>query len=359
MNIAQMGYIFYDIEAEEITLTPKLREALKSRIGQIDYDVIRFASQTNGSTPNATIDLNNLDMKIFGIDNISVSDSQNVFIAPRGGVIVMKKNRDFSFDGQVQAGFFTFFGNGFTFNYDDFKFELNKVDSLNIDVRTNTRDALGRRMLARVGNTLESISGNLLIDEPNNKPGLKHNSQYPIFQSTQESYVYYDSPAIYNGVFNRKKFFFRIYPYTIDSLNQFEKADLKFTGQFESDDIFPPFEETLVVRPDNSLGFVHKTSQEGLRAYKGKGVFYENLDMDNDGSRAIAYCEGDARPLLHHWLKPGASCTVLVGPEGDFSPAEVELAFGKNFTAVSLGSSRLRTETAGVMAAAALSLLNC
>jgi hypothetical protein len=283
MNIAQMGYIFYDIEAEEITLTPKLREALKSRIGQIDYDVIRFASQTNGSTPNATIDLNNLDMKIFGIDNISVSDSQNVFIAPRGGVIVMKKNRDFSFDGQVQAGFFTFFGNGFTFNYDDFKFELNKVDSLNIDVRTNTRDALGRRMLARVGNTLESISGNLLIDEPNNKSGLKHNSQYPIFQSTQESYVYYDSPAIYNGVFNRKKFFFRIYPYTIDSLNQFEKADLKFTGQFESDDIFPPFEETLVVRPDNSLGFVHKTSQEGLRAYKGKGVFYENLDMSNHG----------------------------------------------------------------------------
>lgn len=283
MQIAQMGYIFYDIENEEITLTPKLREALRARAGQIDYDVIRFASQTNGSTPNASIDLNSLDMKISGVTNISVSDSQNVYIAPRGGVIVMKKNRNFSFDGQVQAGFFTFFGNGFTFNYDDFKFELNKVDSLNIDIRTNTRDALGRRMLARVGNTLESISGNLLIDKPNNKSGLKFNPQYPIFQSTKESYVYYDAPTIFNGVYNRKKFFFRIYPYTIDSLNQFEKTDLKFTGQFESDDIFPPFEETLVVRPDNSLGFVHITPSEGLRAYKGKGVFYENLDMSNQG----------------------------------------------------------------------------
>lgn len=292
MQIAQLGYIFYDIENEEITLTPKLREALRARAGQIDYDVIRFSSQINGSQPNATIDLNTLDMKIGGISNISVSDSQNVYIAPRNGVIVMKKNRNFSFDGQVQAGLFTFFGNGFTFNYDDFKFELNKVDSLNIDVRSDTRDALGRRMLARVGNTLESISGNLLIDKPDNKSGLKFNPQYPIFQSTKESYVYYDSPDIFNGVYNRKKFFFRIYPYTIDSLNQFEKTDLKFTGEFESDDIFPPFEETLVVRPDNSLGFVHVTPDVGLRAYKGKGVFNDSLDMSNRGligKGALAY----------------------------------------------------------------------
>jgi RNA methyltransferase, RsmE family len=117
------------------------------------------------------------------------------------------------------------------------------------------------------------------------------------------------------------------------------------------------------VKLDRSFRVVLAAAKQSMHAYLPRvnpmTPFKQLMAMDNDGSRAIAYCEGDARPLLHHWLKPGASCTVLVGPEGDFSPAEVELAFGKNFTAVSLGSSRLRTETAGVMAAAALSLLNC
>ena len=283
MKMAQLGYVFYDVETEEIRLTPKLVEALKARNMKIDYDVLQFVSETNGSKGNASISLSSYDLKIFGIDNISVSDSQNVYIAPRGGNIVMKKNRNFTFDGGVQAGLFTFYGNSFAFDYSEFKFSMVKVDSLHIDVRTNQRDALGQRVLARVNSTLESISGDLLIDKPNNKSGLELNPEYPIFKSTKESYVYYDSPEIFKGIYKRKKFFFRLDPYTLDSLNQFEKADLKFSGHFESDDIFPPFDETLMVRPDNSLGFVHKTPEAGLRAYKGKGVFYETVDMSNQG----------------------------------------------------------------------------
>lgn len=283
MKMAQLGYVFYDVETEEVRFAPKLAEAIKARSKQIDYDVLQFVSETNGSRGNAVMSLSNYDLKIFGIENISVSDSQNVYIAPRGGNIIMKKNRNFTFDGGVQAGLFTFYGNSFAFDYSDFKFSMNKVDSLHIDVRTNQRDAMGQRILARVTSTLEGISGDLLIDKPNNKSGLELNPEYPIFQSSKESYVYYDAREIFNGIYKRKKFFFRLDPYTLDSLNQFEKADLKFKGLFESDDIFPPFEETLVVRPDNSLGFVHKTPAEGLRAYKGKGVFYQNIDMSNQG----------------------------------------------------------------------------
>ncbi|SDC15879.1 hypothetical protein [Williamwhitmania taraxaci] len=283
MRMAQLGYVFYDVETEEIRFAPKLMEALKARSSQIDYDVLQFVSETNGGKGNAKMSLSTNDMFIYGIDNISVSDSQNVYIAPRGGNIIMKKNRNFSFDGGVRAGLFTFYGDSFAFDYANFKFSMNKVDSLHIDIQTNQRDAYGQRVLARVNSTLESISGDLLIDKPNNKSGLELNPEYPIFRSTKESYVYYDSPEIFDGIYKRKKFFFRVDPYTIDSLNQFEKADLKFQGQFESDDIFPPFEETLSVRPDNSLGFVHKTTDAGLRAYKGKGVFYNNVDLSNQG----------------------------------------------------------------------------
>jgi 16S rRNA (uracil1498-N3)-methyltransferase len=50
--------------------------------------------------------------------------------------------------------------------------------------------------------------------------------------------------------------------------------------------------------------------------------------------------------------------TVLIGPEGDFSPTEIELALQNQFKAVSLGKSRLRTETAGLVAVHTINLVN-
>lgn len=74
------------------------------------------------------------------------------------------------------------------------------------------------------------------------------------------------------------------------------------------------------------------------------------------GNRFIAYCDMMLpRELRHSFVKdykPGVDTLVLVGPEGDFSPAEVELALKNGFVPVSLGESRLRTETAGVYACA-------
>lgn len=52
------------------------------------------------------------------------------------------------------------------------------------------------------------------------------------------------------------------------------------------------------------------------------------------------------------------SYLVLIGPEGDFSPREVEEALGQGYRKVSLGESRLRTETAGVVACHTLQLVN-
>jgi 16S rRNA (uracil1498-N3)-methyltransferase len=47
----------------------------------------------------------------------------------------------------------------------------------------------------------------------------------------------------------------------------------------------------------------------------------------------------------------------MIGPEGDFTPAELELALQAGFTPISLGNNRLRTETAGIAAAALLTLV--
>ena len=80
-----------------------------------------------------------------------------------------------------------------------------------------------------------------------------------------------------------------------------------------------------------------------------------------DGTRCIAYCDAllprEQRHTLASAFRPGEDVTVLIGPEGDFSPEEVQAATAAGFVPVSLGESRLRTETAGMMAVAAIHTL--
>ncbi len=76
--------------------------------------------------------------------------------------------------------------------------------------------------------------------------------------------------------------------------------------------------------------------------------------------KLIAYCfEGDTRRIsIQEALRnyDGKDVTVLIGPEGDFSPEEARLAVEQGYVPVHLGSSRLRTETAAVLAATAVYL---
>ena len=76
--------------------------------------------------------------------------------------------------------------------------------------------------------------------------------------------------------------------------------------------------------------------------------------------RLIAYCfEGDTRRIsIQEALRAynGTDVTVLIGPEGDFSPEEARLAIDHGYIPVHLGTSRLRTETAAVLAATAVYL---
>lgn len=77
-----------------------------------------------------------------------------------------------------------------------------------------------------------------------------------------------------------------------------------------------------------------------------------------DGLKFIAHCDEQHRELLKNVVKPGANYLILVGPEGDFSPEEIRMAVDAGFSPVSLGESRLRTETAGVVACHTFNLLN-
>lgn len=75
--------------------------------------------------------------------------------------------------------------------------------------------------------------------------------------------------------------------------------------------------------------------------------------------RFICYCDDSVeRRLLAREVIPGADCAILIGPEGDFSPAEVSLALSHGFIPVTLGDTRLRTETAALFAASVTHTIN-
>lgn len=78
-----------------------------------------------------------------------------------------------------------------------------------------------------------------------------------------------------------------------------------------------------------------------------------------DPQRFVAYCDDRVeRRLLAKNYRPGSDVTLLVGPEGDFSPQEVDLALGSGFVAVTLGDNRLRTETAALVACDTCHIIN-
>lgn len=75
-------------------------------------------------------------------------------------------------------------------------------------------------------------------------------------------------------------------------------------------------------------------------------------------AKLIAHCmEGD-KQYINELLKPSQPSIVLIGPEGDFSPAELALALKNGYQAVSLGHTRLRTETAALVACMEINLRN-
>ncbi len=71
-----------------------------------------------------------------------------------------------------------------------------------------------------------------------------------------------------------------------------------------------------------------------------------------DGRRLIAHCDAPRMEKRHLFdtLRPHENLLVLIGPEGDFSPAEIDAALRAGFEEITLGRQRLRTETAAVVA---------
>lgn len=86
--------------------------------------------------------------------------------------------------------------------------------------------------------------------------------------------------------------------------------------------------------------------------------FKEFIKQQNEGLRLIAHCEETDKKTLKSVVHPNTNITVLIGPEGDFSEKEIALALEQKYIPVSLGNTRLRTETAAVVACHSVVFVN-
>jgi hypothetical protein len=281
IRMAKKGLLVYDSKRKKAFLKERFFYFLDAKAGRIDYDVLHFNSTvTNGA--NASLNLKTNILDIYGVSQIYISDSQNVYIYPYDKRIAVRKNRDFSFNGQVHAGLFDFYAHQSTFVYDSFMLSLNYVDSMAFKIKYNDT-ILNKSKYIKVKNVLQNLNATIYIDKPDNKSGKKRFAQYPILVSHDESFVYYNKKSIQDSTLTPDRFYYKVEPFVFDSLLKFSTDGLSFKGELYSGGIFPVIKEPLKVMPDFSLGFYHKTGDKGYEIYGDKGIFGEEITLDNNG----------------------------------------------------------------------------
>ena len=198
----------------------------------------------------------------------------------------MQKNRDFMFHGKVEAGLFDFWASNCKFSYEKFKMDFAVIDSivLYVEDKSVIPDYRGYP-LHRVQSYIEDVSGTLYIDQQNNKSSRLSFPRYPYFESKSPGKVYYDHDFVYNGVYDRNRFYYYVDLFTITHMDNYNTDSLLFNGYLYSDGIFPDIHKPLKVRPDFSLGFIYNTGASGAPAYYGKGMFTNKIDLSNQGLR--------------------------------------------------------------------------
>ncbi len=114
------------------------------------------------------------------------------------------------------------------------------------------------------------------------------------------------------------------------------------------------FSERKQLRTDRLEKIILSAAKQSLTAYLPK--LNELTDFDTlvrnavEQDKFIAHCYKEDKRVLRDEIRTGHDTLILIGPEGDFSEQEVQNALSAGFVPVSLGDSRLRTETAGVVA---------
>ncbi|WP_456378778.1 16S rRNA (uracil(1498)-N(3))-methyltransferase [Lutibacter sp.] len=120
--------------------------------------------------------------------------------------------------------------------------------------------------------------------------------------------------------------------------------------------------ERKIVKMERMKKIIYAAAKQSLKYHFPKLneplTFKQFINASFNGQLFIAHCEETEKESLKSTLKPQHKTTILIGPEGDFSIKEIKQSLEHKFIPVSLGQSRLRTETAGIVAVHSVAFVN-
>ncbi|MDW3649115.1 MAG: hypothetical protein R8P61_18745 [Bacteroidia bacterium] len=283
------GFIKYNKKTQEITPLPKLTNWALAARKKKDFDAIQIISKVD-SGAHASMNLEDMDIRMRGVNIFSLSDSVFLRVLPLEGEVAVQKDRNLQFGGLVASGNINFYSSdvdrpSFTFDYESYKIACDSIDSLRFVLVRNPPPGYEPTPFEKaLDNTVfEGITGAIHVDDPNNKSGEKDYKQFPVFDSYSRSYLYWEKPHIEGGVYEKDKMNFSLDPFVLPGIENLQAEDLIFEGEFFSSEIFPKFRQTLQVMPDFTLGFKAETPPRGYRIYEDKGKFTNEITLDGNG----------------------------------------------------------------------------
>lgn len=325
-QLSYAGFIYYDRDLDYAVPQEKLyrylsnagRAKLKKKEVLInrdsiyplqDYDKMLIISQrgtddiksTNVGV-NATVNLVNNNMKIDYVEPFRLSPNVKIYTDQ----IVMKKNRNMEFGGQVGAGLMKLTGTKFKFKYDDYKINL-EDENTSMEMWTVDTMQNGKIKYIPITTGMENIQGTVFVNESDNKSNTTESEGFPRLKTEQKARIYYedfankfwqgDKDSLNTENFN-KKFYFEADNFDMDSLKYVSDSLLSFKGMMHTD-LFAPLIVTLTVKTNpkdgtQSLGFTectedNKTLENGL-AFKG-GNFFGCFTLNDKGLFGNGYID--------------------------------------------------------------------
>jgi 16S rRNA (uracil1498-N3)-methyltransferase len=133
-------------------------------------------------------------------------------------------------------------------------------------------------------------------------------------------------------------------------------------GVHEITPIICEHSERKIIKIDRFQKIIESAMKQSLHYYLPKlneAISYTDfIKKEISGQKFIAHCAETDKKSLKNELVKNSNVTLLIGPEGDFSVKEIQLALDNNYIPVSLGNSRLRTETAAIVACHSVIFIN-
>jgi len=315
MELANLGFITYDMEKKMVRLNRKLDNFVQGKVGKLDYDNLLFESDLRpvkipsytqeemGANPNLQVEmqgakqeaemrknatffgvlnLKTLNLSLNAVDKVNLSNYRNTTIFPRNGVLTIGKNRSFSFNGWINAGKMEINTLEASYDYAENTLQLIQTDQCLLRVNPLRKED-GNRPIT-MGSSIVGVKGSILVDAVTNRSGKnKKITNFPLLKVTNDTKVYYNAKAIHKGAYDSTRFYFAVRPFELDSLNDFNEKELRLEGELTSAGIFPKLQEKLKVMGDYSFGFAKQAPTEGLDFYGTGAKFNNKIVLSNNG----------------------------------------------------------------------------